>query len=87
MQETPRDAGLIPGLGRSPGVGMTTRSSIFTWKIPWTEEPRGLWGPWGHGELAMTEHTLLYSTGASIQYPVITYMGKESEKEELHVYV
>ena len=22
--------------------GMTTRSSIFAWKIPWTEEPGGL---------------------------------------------
>ena len=24
---------------------------------------------------------LLYNTGNSIQYPVITYVGKESEKE------
>ena len=38
-----RDAGLIPGLGRSPGnplqKGMATRSRILAWKIPWTEEP------------------------------------------------
>ena len=23
--------------------GMTTHSSILTWRIPWTEEPSGLW--------------------------------------------
>ena len=30
--------GLIPGLGRSPGEGNGTHSSILPWKIPWTEE-------------------------------------------------
>ena len=30
---------------------------------------------------------LLYSTGNSTQYSVITYMGKESEKEWIYVYV
>ena len=33
------DSGSIPGLGRSPGEGMATHSSILAWKIPWTEEP------------------------------------------------
>ena len=38
-----RDAGSIPGLGRSSGVGNgRPSSSILTWKIPWTEEPGGL---------------------------------------------
>ena len=37
-----RDAGLIPRLGKSLKRGMTTLSSIFTWEIPWTEEPGGL---------------------------------------------
>ena len=37
-----RDASLIPGLGRSPGEGMATHSSILAWRIPWTEEPGGL---------------------------------------------
>ena len=44
---------------------MTTCSSNLAWKIPWTEESgkfleqRSLvaCGPWGHKELAMTEHT------------------------------
>ena len=33
------DLGLIPGLGRSPGEGNGTHSSILAWRIPWTEEP------------------------------------------------
>ena len=37
-----RDASLIPTLGRSPGEGMATHSSILAWRIPWTEEPGGL---------------------------------------------
>ena len=35
------NGGSIPGLGRSPGEGHTTHSSILTWRIPWTEEPGG----------------------------------------------
>ena len=27
---------------------MTTHSSICAWEIPWTEEPGGLYSPWGH---------------------------------------
>ena len=38
-----RDTGLIPGSGRSPGGGMATHSIILAWRIPWTEEPGGLW--------------------------------------------
>ena len=37
-----RDGGSILGSGRSPGGGHT-HSSIFAWRIPWTEEPGGLW--------------------------------------------
>ena len=37
------DAGLIPGLGRSPKEGRTAHSSILAWENPWTEEPGGLW--------------------------------------------
>ena len=33
------DPGLIPGLGRSPGQGYATYSSILAWRIPWTEGP------------------------------------------------
>ena len=31
------DPGSIFGSGRSPGVGMATRSSILPWSIPWTD--------------------------------------------------
>ena len=37
-----RDGGSIPGSGRPLEEGMTTRSSIFAWRIPRTEEPGGL---------------------------------------------
>ena len=36
------DLGSLSGLGRSPGEGMTTHSSILAWRIPWTEEPGSL---------------------------------------------
>ena len=34
-----RDAGLVPGLGRSPEKSMASHSSTLAWKIPWTEGP------------------------------------------------
>ena len=34
---------------------MATHSGILAWRIPWTEEPGGLYGPWGHEELDTTE--------------------------------
>ena len=34
-----RDQDLIPGSGRSPGVGNGNPLSILAWKIPWAEEP------------------------------------------------
>ena len=36
------DLGSIPGLGRSPGAGNSTHTSILACRIPWTEEPGGL---------------------------------------------
>ena len=35
-----RDAGLIPGSGRSPEEGVATHSSILAWRIPMD---RGAW--------------------------------------------
>ena len=37
-----RDAGSILGLGRSPGGGHATHSSILAWRIPGREETGGL---------------------------------------------
>ena len=36
------DLGSIPGRGRCLKQEMATHSSILAWRIPWTEEPRGL---------------------------------------------
>ena len=49
-----RDAGLIPGSGRSPRKETTTHSNILAWRIPWTEEP-GEYSPWGSKESDTTE--------------------------------
>ena len=39
-----REAGSIPGSGRSSGGGHgAIQPPILVWKIPWTEEPDGLW--------------------------------------------
>ena len=38
-----RDPGLTPVSERSLGEGMATHSNILVWRIPWTEEPGGLW--------------------------------------------
>ena len=35
----------------------------------------------------ITNKDLLYSTGNSTQYFVITYMGKESEKMKIYIYI
>ena len=41
------------------GKGVATHSSILAWRIPWIEEPDGLYSPWGHTELDMTVITWL----------------------------
>ena len=38
-----RNAGSIPGSERSPGGGHGNHSSVLAYRIPWTEEPGGLW--------------------------------------------
>ena len=46
------DLGSIPGLGRSPGEGNATHSSVLAWRIPGMREPAGLpsmgWQRVGH---------------------------------------
>ena len=55
-----RDAGSVPGLGKSSEEEMATYSSILSWELPWAEEPGGLQslklqGVVGHSWA--TEHT------------------------------
>ena len=49
------DAGLIPGLGRSPGEGNGYPLQYSCLRIPWTEEPGGLYSPWGSKESDRTK--------------------------------
>ena len=51
-----RDAGLIPASRRCPGGRNGNPLIILAWRIPWTEEPGGLWSK-GCRELATTEAT------------------------------
>ena len=51
-----RDAGLIPGSGRSPGGGHGKPFSVLAWRTPWTEEPAG-YSPQGRKESDTTEAT------------------------------
>ena len=39
----------------SLGKGMATHSSLLAWRISWTEDPSGLYSPWGHNESDPTE--------------------------------
>ena len=48
--------GLIPGTGTSLEEGMATHSSVPAWRIPWTEEPDGLWSM-GSQRVSTAEHT------------------------------
>ena len=43
-----RDAGSIPGQDDPLEEGMATHSSILAWRVPWTEEPGGLWPMGSH---------------------------------------
>ena len=38
-----RGTGSVPGSGRSLGGGHGNPLQYFAWRIPWTEEPGGLW--------------------------------------------
>ena len=51
-----RDPGLTFGLVRSPGEGNgNPLQFLLPGESPWTEEPGGLYSPWGRKELEMTE--------------------------------
>ena len=39
--------------------GMATHSSILAWKFPCTEEPGGLYSPWGYKEWDTTDQLSL----------------------------
>ena len=47
---------------------MATHSSTLAWKIPWTEEPGGLYSPWDRKESDMTERLSLHFASLSVLY-------------------
>ena len=49
---------------------MATHSSILAWRIPWTEEPGGLWSTGSQSEMSkVTEHTRLQK----LQIPLASF--------------
>ena len=62
-----RDAGSIPGSGRSPEEEMATHFSILAWRIPWTKESDGLQS-WDHKE---SDRTLSVLRPRTKQKPVV----------------
>ena len=68
------DIGLILGLGRPPGEGNSNYSSILAWRIPWTEEPGGLWfmGLQRVRQDLATEHAHKERPGARLGCPACT---------------
>ena len=77
---------------------MATHSSILAWRIPWTEEPG--YSPWSHKKVGCNlpikqiyinkiddQQGPTVQHRDSTQYSVKTYMGKQSEKEWIYVYV
>ena len=60
-----RDVGSIPGSGRSPVVG---NGNPFqgSWKIPWTEEPLGLYSSWGYKRV---RHDLVTKQQCIVEIP------------------
>ena len=50
--------------------GMATHSSILAWRIPWTEEPGGVFSSWSHKKSDTTEQ-LNTHTNTMIPYNII----------------
>ena len=71
---------------------MSCPSKILSLSGQWSEKGKTI--PYKEGDMytllyikQITNKDLLYSTGNSTQYSVMIYMGKESKKEWIYVYV
>ena len=60
------DVGLILGWEGPLKKGIATHSSILVWRIPWTEEPGGLWVMGSQRATDMTEQLTLTCKSLSI---------------------
>ena len=72
------DLSLIPGSGIFPGEGMGTHSSILARRIPWAEEPGGLYSPRGCKELDVTEKPTLTFQRQTISQPALFFCFEPS---------
>ena len=81
MQEVVEYVSLNPGLGRSPGEGVATHSSILVYRISWIEEPGGLQSM-GHKESDTTGW--LTHTHTHTPYPLVALNQVEETGMEAH---
>ena len=79
------DPSLIPGSGRSPREGNGNHSSIFAWKIPWSEELGGLQSHRSQrvGPDCMTKHTYYYLKISLVS--VVTIQQKTLESIQIAI--
>ena len=61
---------------------MATHSSTLAWKIPWREEPGGLYSPWGRKESDTTEQLHFDKVHQGLPWWL---SSKESAKQEMWV--
>ena len=80
-----RDTGSIPGQEDSLEQEMATHSSIFAWRSPWTEEPRGLQSiglqrvrqDWSYLAHTRPSFIIVFEFSVSLSLPVSTIWGEE----------
>ena len=64
--------------------GMTTHSSIFAWKIPWTEEPGGLQSMGSHSQTWLSNwHTIHVSQASQIALVVKNLLDNAGRHKRL----
>ena len=72
-----RNLGSFLGPEASLGKGMAAHSSL-AWRIPWTEEPGGLYSPWGHKESDTTEQLTLHFISWWSKFVVYLFFSGDS---------
>ena len=56
------DPGLIPGVRKNPWRRRIPTPVFLALRIPWTDEPCGLYSPWGQKESDRTEQLTLWAS-------------------------
>ena len=73
------DKGSIPGSGSSLEEGIATHSSIFAWRIAWTEDPGGLWsiGSKESDTTEVTAHTHVFASVSCFGFLAAQHVGSQ----------